>query len=100
MERKIVTDPSLIQLGVEILIDADNYTIHLMPKGQLKDALITKRCLYHWVKKFWLNQSGARKNTFPFKASGEFLPDIILEILEPWKFADEQTVKLIRGDVQ
>lgn len=87
-----VTDPDLLNQGVEVVFDTALKTIQLIKTGNLSDDGVSLQCLYSFAKEEWGADSGLFAHLFPFEALGEEK----FELKYGWKFADQTSIELIR----
>lgn len=88
----LITDPDLLEQGVEVSIDAAARTIALHLAGHLSADGVTLKALYSFCKEEWKNDSALIKHPFPFVP----ITDESFEVVAGWNFADDSTRHLIR----
>jgi hypothetical protein len=87
-----ITNPTLLNLDTEVIIDVDLFTIELVETGNLDSGGVTLQALYSFAKRIWRTNDTLIKFPFPFIAiTGEQF-----ELISGWDFKNVDTKNLIK----
>lgn len=96
MNGKIITDPDELNIGTEVLVDCENYTIELIDNTENTASNIEYKLdietLYHFFMEEWRCSSELMKYKFPF-----FVSDFSVLFTNGWKPKNQKTVDLLDG---
>lgn len=88
----IITDPDLLNQGVEVAIDSGLRTLTLNIAGNLSADGVTLQALYSFLKEEWKNDASLPAFPFPFTP----ITDESFELVDGWDFANNVSRELIR----
>jgi len=89
----LITLPSDLNQGIEVIFDTTNRTIELVEDGNLSSDGVLLQALYSFIKDEWRNDNELIKFPIPMIAiTGEQF-----ELINGWDFLDTDTKELIRG---
>jgi hypothetical protein len=88
----MITDPDVLDQGVEVVINTGAKTIQLVKAGQLGDDGVTLQCLYSFLKEEWKGDAALIMFPFPMTA----ITEEKFELVNGWDFVDVTTKQLVR----
>ena len=89
----IITDPDLLNQGVEVTLDTALRTIALNAVGNLSADGVTLQALYSFLKEEWRADAALPAFPFPFTP----ITDESYELVEGWDFANNVSRELVRA---
>lgn len=89
----LITDPDLLNQGVEVVINTTGRTIQLLKAGNLSDDGVTIQAVYSFFKEEWQSDANLIKYPFPMQSitSEQF------EFFNGWQLEDINTSNLFRN---
>lgn len=89
----LISDPDLLNQGVEVVITPSTKKIKLVVSGNLSNDGVTGQCLYSFLKEEWKTDSTLIKYPFPMNS----ITNEQFEFIDDWEPFDDTTRKLIRS---